>query len=108
MWPPWPSQGGLFSWVLKVSLKPNQLFSGSGNAWDKETTFSGQKEKEVTGGTAEGTPWLGKAIHFLFSWRSVGVAGRLKGPERLLLVKIGLHLDFASEHMVAKIKVAFF
>ncbi|KAB1270859.1 Ectonucleoside triphosphate diphosphohydrolase 7, partial [Camelus dromedarius] len=30
-----------------------------GDAWDKETTFSGQKEKEVTGTeTTEGNPWL--------------------------------------------------
>ena len=108
VWPPWPC-GGLISWAVpEVSLKSNQLFSGAGNAWDKETTFSGQKEKEVTGGATEGNPWLGKAMHFLFSWRSV--EGRLRGPERLLQVKIalGLHLDFASEHVDAKIKVAFF
>lgn len=61
-------------------------------------------------GTTEGNPWRGKAAHFLLSWARRGVAGRLRGPGRWLTVKLvlGLHLDFASGHMVAKIKVSFF
>ncbi|KAI5277475.1 Testis-Expressed Protein 13A [Manis pentadactyla] len=70
-----------------LQCEPGERAADLGDAWDKETTFSGQKENEVTVvETTEGNPWLGSVFPI-----SAQPPGTSLYPQRALFPVNGWH-----------------